>query len=334
MARITLQGRHETFTCHADDTITRAALRASIPLPYDCNTGSCGTCKMELVAGEIISRRPDSTALTDRDRAKRRVLGCQAVPVGDCVIKVRVDETPTPIVPAMRRATLTRSTLVTHDMREFRFELEAPGSFLPGQYGLLYFAGVGAPRAYSMSNAGEDQHWEFIVKRVTGGAATGVLFDLPIGSQILLDGPYGHAYLRAGVDRDVVCIAGGSGLGPALSIARAASATPLLANRRLFFFYGGRGRRDLAGQAEIEALPALAGGVRYVAALSAVTETGDTDWQGLTGPVHEAVASVLEPPLSQYEYYFAGPPAMTLATQRLLLEAKVPLTQMHFDQFF
>ena len=36
----------------------------------------------------------------------------------------------------------------------------------------------------------------------------------------------------------------------------------------------------------------------------------------------------------EYEYYFAGPPAMTQATQRLLLQSKVPLTQMHFDQFY
>jgi toluene monooxygenase electron transfer component len=334
MARIRLQGRDEIFPCDADDTITRAALRAGIALPYDCNTGSCGTCKLELVEGEVISRRPDSPALTDRDRAKRRVLGCQAVPVGDCVIKVRVDAGAPTIVPKQRRATLIHSTPVAREMREFRFRLEAPAPFLPGQYALLYFQGVAAPRAYSMSNAGDDRNWDFVVKRVPGGAATSALFDLPVDSVITLDGPYGHAYLRDAAERDVVCIAGGSGVGPVLSIARAASATPLLAKRRLFFFYGGRGRCDIAGQRELEALPSLAGRVTYVPVLSAVAETGNTDWQGLTGLVHEAVPQVLEQPLSEYEYYFAGPPAMTLATQRLLLEAKVPLTQMHCDQFF
>ncbi|HEX8029628.1 MAG TPA: 2Fe-2S iron-sulfur cluster-binding protein [Vicinamibacterales bacterium] len=334
MATITLAGSGQVFTCDAHDTITRAALRSGIGLPYECNTGSCGTCKIELVSGEIVSRRPDSEALTDRDRARRRVLGCQAVPQTDCMIKARIDEVPPPIVPAVQAATLILTAPLTHDMREFRFELRRQSPFLPGQYALLYLDGLGAPRAYSMSNAGDGTRWDFIVKRVPGGAGSSALFELPIGSTITIDGPYGHAYLRESVERDMVCIAGGSGLGPALSIARGASASPGLAARRLYFFYGGRGRRDLAGRADLEALAPLSGRADYIPVLSAAADHGDQDWPGLTGMVHEAVAATLSQPLSAYEYYFAGPPAMTLATQRMLLEERVPLSQLHFDQFF
>jgi toluene monooxygenase electron transfer component len=245
-----------------------------------------------------------------------------------------VEPEPPQIVPRTHRATLLCITPLTHDMSEFRFQLDEPAAFLPGQYALLYFDGVPAPRAYSMSNAGDDRHWDFIVKHVPGGAGSTALFHLPAGGTIVLDGPYGHAYWRGAADRDVVCIAGGSGLGPVLSIARAASAMPLLGERRLFFFYGGRGQRDLAGRAELEALSGLAGRSTYVPVLSAAAECGDHGWTGRTGLVHEAVTGVLDQSLSDYEYYFAGPPAMTLATQRLLLEARVPLTQLHFDQFF
>jgi toluene monooxygenase electron transfer component len=38
--------------------------------------------------------------------------------------------------------------------------------------------------------------------------------------------------------------------------------------------------------------------------------------------------------LPQFEVYFAGPPAMATAVQAMLLAAKVPPGQIHFDQFY
>ncbi|MDB5946274.1 MAG: oxidoreductase FAD-binding region, partial [Ramlibacter sp.] len=38
--------------------------------------------------------------------------------------------------------------------------------------------------------------------------------------------------------------------------------------------------------------------------------------------------------LPELEIYFAGPPAMAMAAQRMLLDAKVPPQQVHFDQFY
>jgi len=38
--------------------------------------------------------------------------------------------------------------------------------------------------------------------------------------------------------------------------------------------------------------------------------------------------------LPQMEIYFAGPPPMAMAVQRMLLQSKVPFSQVHFDQFY
>ena len=59
-----------------------------------------------------------------------------------------------------------------------------------------------------------------------------------------------------------------------------------------------------------------------------------TSWTGRRGFVHEARERDTRSPLTDFEFYFAGPPPMTLAVQRMLMEAKVPMNQMHFDQFF
>ena len=45
----------------------RAGLRSGLGMPYECNAGSCGTCKVELVEGQVESLRPDAPGLTDFD---------------------------------------------------------------------------------------------------------------------------------------------------------------------------------------------------------------------------------------------------------------------------
>ncbi len=333
---ITVADSLTAFPCAANDTITRAALRAGVALPYECNTGACGSCKVELISGDIASLRPDATALSDRDRAKGRVLGCQAQPMTDCAIKVRVDPAA-PVLPrpAEQVATLAGARDLTHDIREFDFALAAPAGFLPGQYALLRLPGVSTVRAYSMSNIADGQCWQFQVKRVPGGHASGVLFDrLAVGDQITLDGPFGHAYLRDEAARDVVCIAGGSGLAPVLSIARGMAERASLNDHRLHFFYGGRTPADICGEDVLRALPQLQGRWTYVPVVSATDTIAPGGWSGRTGLVHDAVADIMGARLADFEFYFAGPPPMTLAVQRMLMQAKVPMSQAHFDQFF
>ena len=50
--------------------------------------------------------------------------------------------------------------------------------------------------------------------------------------------------------------------------------------------------------------------------------------------VHEAAQRLYGDALKDMEVYFAGPPAMATAVQRMLLDAGVPPEQQHFDQFY
>ena len=325
------------FECGAEDTITRAALRAGLGVPYECNVGSCGTCKVELIDGAIDSAWPGAPALSERDRSKNRVLGCQAHPKGDCTIKVRIAEQYLPMHrPRRFAATLASMRDITHDIREFHLQMDESLPFLPGQYALLLLPGVSGQRAYSMSNAASGKgaaNWQFQIKRMPGGQGTTVLFDqLRVGDVLGIDGPFGSGYLREDSPRDAVCISGGSGISPMLSIARAMMHSPAMAARKLHFFYGGRALRDICGEAELRELPGFAERLFYYPSLS--MPDADAGWNGHIGFVHENVLSTIGGIPAAYEYYFAGPPAMTQATQRLLMQNKVPLSQMHFDQFY
>jgi toluene monooxygenase electron transfer component len=312
MPEISLAGHDIGFAFAGDDTILRAALRAGFGFPYECNTGSCGTCRFELIEGEVVHERAEPPAWTERDRRRHRYLGCQARPAGNCAIKVRLDSEYESRHRPQRVCARVRGLLdLTHDMREFRLELEAPHRFRPGQYALFTLPGVIGRRPYSMCNVtATGAEWHFQIKLVPGGQATPLLFrEAQVGVTIELDGPYGLAYLREDSPRDVLCIAGGSGLSPMISIVRAAAAS--LAGRQI----------HLVGSR-----------IHYHPAISMADERGA--WRGRIGMVHEVAHELFGERLGGFEIYFAGPPAMVEATQRMLLEIKVPRPQVHFDRFY
>lgn len=334
--RIRLAGSDAAYDCHADDTVLRAAQRAGIGFPYECNVGSCGNCRFELVDGEVEVAWPQAPGWTDKDRQRRRFLGCQSRPIGDCVVKLRTDPRCEPRHRPRRLAAVLESRrALTHDLAEFRFRLDAAQAFEPGQYALAYLPDVTGARAYSMSNtAGDGRIWEFQVRRVPGGQGSAALFDrVGAGDRIGLDGPYGMAWLRRDAPRDILCLAGGSGLAPMISIARGAMAEPRLAGRRLHFVYGARTPADVCGEDLLRVLPGWGERLDYQAVVSAPPEAA-SGWAGPVGFVHEFALQRFGARLPQLEVYFAGPPAMAQAVQRMLFEVGVPAAQIHFDQFY
>jgi toluene monooxygenase electron transfer component len=335
----------DSYRCKEDDTLLRAGLRAGLGFPYECNSGSCGTCKVELVEGAIESLRPDAPGLGERDRAKNRVLACQAQPRADCAIKVRLREENIPVHrPARFRARLAATRELTHDIREFTFATAGAPGFRPGQYALVYLPGLAIPRTYSMANVDDGSgRWQFIVRRVPGGTGTHTLFEnVPIGAEVDVDGPYGLAYLRPESPRDIVCIGGGSGLAPMLSIARGAVREARLDGRKIHVFYGARTSRDLCGETELCALPGYGERLFFHPVLSDVQD--QDGWKGAKGFVHDFAREFIEGVAgaegagggrwNDFEYYFAGPPPMAEAVQRMLMDKRVPYPQVHFDSFY
>lgn len=331
MTRIEKSPDGTRFDCEDGDTILRAALRAGIGMPYSCNTGSCGNCRFELLEGEVRHLREDSPAWGERDLKRNRWLGCQATPLGPCKVKFREMGQYVPSSrPAVRSATLKSVTPITRDISEFVLSVEGDPAFRPGQYALFHVPGVDGARAYSMSNLADDGEWRFMIKRVPGGTATGWLFEAAPGAELTLDGPYGTAFLQESAARDIVLMAGGSGLSPMVSIAKGAIAAGLAECHRIHFFYGARETAELCDASVLS--DAVAGKVAFTAALS--DPEAAAKWSGPTGFLHDVVASQMGGTLKDCEIYFAGPAVMSAAVQKMAHGLGVPMDQLHFDEFY
>jgi toluene monooxygenase electron transfer component len=336
MAKITIPAANIEFDC-TNDTIMRAATRIGLGFPYECNVGECGNCRFELIEGEVSYLRANPPGVTERDAQRKRYLGCQALPQGDCTIKVSLrDHYKSKFLPKKTTGELIEAFDVTHDIREFRFRLSENAKFIAGQYGLITAPGVEGARAYSMCNTGEDgDEWHFQIRRVPNGAATTSLFDhLKIGDKVGLDGAYGMAYLREDAPRDILCLAGGSGLSPMVAISRAAAKSAALQGQNIHFIYGGRTPRDVCGEEFLKELEGYGTRIHYIGAISMPDDPSSAGWTGKVGFVHDIAEQVFGEKLGGMEVYFAGPPLMSQAVMKTLIKSKVPASQMHFDQFY
>jgi NAD(P)H-flavin reductase/ferredoxin len=244
MHRISLADSDVGFN-HVDGlTILAAGRAAGIDLPYECASGGCGTCKARLIEGEVQSLWPDATGLSERDQRKGdRILTCQSVPITPCVLAIPGVGLEAVSLTALSTAVRTLRDL-NHCTRLMELTPAADLQYLAGQFVMVTFPD-GTRRAYSMSRpycAGEPL--EFVVRALPGGAATGFIFDkLQPGDTVKVEGPYGRAYLQSPLDRPIVGVAGGSGLGPVLAVAQQALRDA--PDRPVSLYFGSRLIKDL-----------------------------------------------------------------------------------------
>jgi naphthalene 1,2-dioxygenase ferredoxin reductase component len=88
--QILLEGHDRPVPAQAGDTLLAALLRAGLPFPFSCQTGNCGTCKCELLAGEVEELAYSEHTLSAAERARGIVLACRIALRGDAAIR-RID---------------------------------------------------------------------------------------------------------------------------------------------------------------------------------------------------------------------------------------------------
>ena len=160
------------FDAPASEKILYAGLSAAIGLPYECGSGTCGTCKARLLSGEIVDGWPEAPgrkALKGSDE----FLMCQCSARGDLTLEVAayVHEMQTEaFVPHGAQGSVRASRLLTHDVLQLDVDLDAPMDFDAGQFVLVRVPGIEGYRGWSMVNYERGaRSVRFVVKKKAGG---------------------------------------------------------------------------------------------------------------------------------------------------------------------
>jgi CDP-4-dehydro-6-deoxyglucose reductase len=243
---VTVLDTGQTFRCPRDELVLDAGLAAGIGLPHNCRGGACGTCKSQILEGEVDHGWVMSFAISDEEKAAGKCLICQSRPLTPRLV-IRPDNAMAPpedAPPAPIHATgqVIAAEPVTPSIRRLVIALppDLRFRFRAGMHVELRTPGVAKPRTYSMACAPDAQGvapdglLEFFVTRHERGQASGWLHGAErLGGAIELHGPYGNFRLPTDARGPVLCLAGGSGLSPILSIARCALATGFAQPMRL-----------------------------------------------------------------------------------------------------
>lgn len=86
--QITLEGHGEPIPAEPGDTILMSLLRAGVPFPFSCQAGNCGTCRCELLCGNVLELEYSEQALAQQERAEGIVLACRTQVLGDTAIRL------------------------------------------------------------------------------------------------------------------------------------------------------------------------------------------------------------------------------------------------------
>jgi len=332
-AWVRLQGSDLGFRCAPGQSLLAAGLAAGLDLPYECASGTCGSCRARLLEGRLRSRWHAASGLSERDRAKGdRILCCQSEALVDCVLQLRPGADPVHARPRRLGATVMSLRPLNDEVMHLQLQADGAPAFRAGQSMLFEWPdGIGR-RAYSMANPpGCGARLEFIVKRKPGGAGSRYLFGaLRAGVRLSLEGPYGRAWLRdTPAGEGLWLLAGGSGLAPVWSIAQAALAASPARPVRLYF--GVQRATDLFWVAEMQHLMAAAPALQVVLVLA---EPSGADPAGCRyGPVAAVLAEDLPQRVDQ-PLYMAGPPGLIDHAAALLVRSgRVRADRVYYDRY-
>ncbi|HEU4621212.1 MAG TPA: FAD-binding oxidoreductase [Burkholderiaceae bacterium] len=218
----------------------------------------------------------------------------------------------------------------------FTLEQDARLHFLAGQYARVEFVASNQERfvrEYSIASTPSmmERNGRLVFHvRATPGGRFAELLDaraLVVGDVVRIEGPYGNAHLRQLVDAPMLLIAGGTGLGPMLSIAETAIECGMRQSMRMYV--GMRSERDVYGEATLQELASRHPGFQYTYVLSEPEGSTSRPVGFVTDFIANEFADV-----THHRIYLAGPPAMTDAAARLLKARGAQDAAIHTDAFY
>jgi len=344
--RVQVNARNRAYEFEADpgEKILYAGLRSRIDLPYECGTGTCGTCKARLVDGRVEDGWPEASGRKYL-KGQGEFLMCQCAPAGDLTVEVAsfvyaMDSGACPVLSV--GGVVAGARPLTHDVTALEIALDRPLDFDAGQFMAMAVPGVPGFRGYSMVNFDRRaRKLDFVLKKKPGGGVSEWLFGrAAAAARVGMFGPLGKATFHPSLGKNILCIAGGSGIAGMMSILGRACQERYFTQFRGDVFFGVRTMADAFYLDELAAFRR-----EFPEKLDITVALSDEDVPAAAtvehpllrfdrGLVHEVAKKTMQGRFQNVRAYLAGPPpGVDAAIRFLLLEAKLTADNIRYDKF-
>lgn len=224
----------------------------------------------------------------------------------------------------------------------FQFEKSPGWTFKAGQFIDLTLLNPtetdaeGNTRGFSLASAPHEPTI-MVTTRLRDTAFKRVLRNMPLGSDVKIEGPFGNLTLHNNASRPAVFLSGGIGITPFRSIVVHAAKEKL--PYRILLFYSNRRPEDAPFLEELQALEQQNTNYKLIATMSKM-EKSHRAWKGETGPIdHQMIDRYLKAVVSEQSrsagpiYYIAGPPQMVRDLQAMLTNSGVDGDDIRMEEF-
>ena len=314
-------------------TILDAALRQGVYLPHACNHGLCGTCKVELLEGEVDHGAASPFALMDMEKDEGKCLACTSTLMSDSAIEADVDEDPDAKSIAVKdfMCTVIEVKDLTPRIKGIILELDEDMEFQAGQYIQYFVPGFEEPRAFSIASTSNNKKIiELNIALISDGEATPWIHkNVKVGARRKITGPFGRFFIKESANKPMIFFAGGSGLSSPKSMIEEqlenGSTLPIT------LFHGARNEEELYYAGLFTEYEEKYDNFRYVPVLSDENIDG---WRGETGYLNEVAIKIYNNDFSEHKAYLCGPPIMLDVCITSLMRGRLYERDIHIEKFF
>lgn len=229
--------------------------------------------------------------------------------------------------------TILRKETIAKDTMTFYFEKPEGFTFRAGQFADYTLINPpetdaeGNTRGFSLVHA-PYEHDLVAATRMRDTAFKRVLRDLPIGTEVKLDAPYGDFTLHKTETTPAVFIIGGIGVTPVRSMI--AQATHDKTAHKITLLHANRAPMEAPFAADFERFAKENHNFSFVPIF---TGEGSKDWGGEHGRVDADMIKRHVPDLNAPIYYLSGPAGMVKAMRQLLVELRVNEDNIRTEEF-
>lgn len=194
----------------------------------------------------------------------------------------------------------------------------------PGQFMIVRFFTKNMwwqAHPFSLSMVPNGKELRITVKEL--GDFTRIVKDVPIGTRIMIDGPYGIFTNLFSVSQKVLFIAGGIGITPIRSLME----EMLAKGKDVVLLYANKTVHDAVFKDEFEELAK-----KYSTRITHII-SNDLSYDGERGLIDEEKIKRLVPDASSREVFLCGPPPMMDSLIETLEHIGIMPTRIHFERF-